>query len=224
MSDAKSEGVVLKSIDFRDRSRIITLFTPDEGIVSLIVKGITRKKSHLLTLTTPFTRGEYHYLVKKSSLYTFRDGTPLATHSEIRKSLAHIEVATEIASHLIASQVPGKAAEALYKLTLAYLEKLADFEDPTPLSASFLLKLLKVEGHLHLTSTCAACELPANALASGESVCTKHRPPFSHSFSSEEWQTLLTLSEARAFSQIKSLSVPKELRQRLKQLFHEKIS
>ena len=86
MHEEKTEGIVLRSQDYKERHRIITLFTP-LGLISLIVKGISRKNSHLLTLTTPFSHGEYIYRQGRSDLFRFHDGAVLDDHFDLRQSL-----------------------------------------------------------------------------------------------------------------------------------------
>lgn len=202
MREEKQEGIVLRSLDFKDREKIITLFTKERGLVSLIVKGITKKKSHLLTLTSPFTHGEYHYSIRRSDLYPFKDGTPITTHHTLRKSLAHIETATTIARSLLSSQLPGKAAPALYRLTLAYLKIVPEIEDPLALSTSFFLKLLLHDGHLTTMPTCSL---------------------HSHTdrFSAAEWLILSQLATARTIAALNIPSVHPELHLKTKQVFEE---
>jgi len=45
MSSLKSSAIVLKSIDWRDTSKIVTLFTREEGKMSVIAKGARQSKS-----------------------------------------------------------------------------------------------------------------------------------------------------------------------------------
>lgn len=45
MSSIKSSAIVLKSINWRDTSKIVTLFTREEGKISVIAKGARRLKS-----------------------------------------------------------------------------------------------------------------------------------------------------------------------------------
>lgn len=197
-SEEKDEGLVLRSIDYKDRQKIITLFTPSRGLISLIVKNINRTKSHLLTLTSPFTHGEYHFRVSRSDLYTFQDGTPLNTHNNIRLNLAHISAATDLAKALLSSQLQGKPAPDLYTLTLTYLRHLPTFQDPLPLTTSYLLKLLKHEGHLAID----------------------HKPP---TFTTPEWTTLLTLTNTRSIQELKATPVSETLHRKTQNLFKEKI-
>jgi DNA repair protein RecO (recombination protein O) len=145
--EEEHEGLVLRAIDYKDRQRILTLLTPDRGILSLIIKGISPKKPHLLALSTPLMHAEYLMRAQRSELYSFVDASPLTTHSNLRASLPHLTAATTILRSLLSTQLPGKPSELLFRLTLSYLHHLPSAPDPEPLTSSYLLKLLKHEGY-----------------------------------------------------------------------------
>lgn len=222
-SEEHQEGIVLRSLDFKDREKIITVFTANRGLISLIVKGITKKRSHLLTLTSPFTQADYHYLIGRSSLYSFKEATPLNTHHYLREKLSHIQAATTFASALLSSQMPGKPAPHLYALTLSYLKQLPQFDTPSSLTASFLLKLLKHDGHLSLKNGCTSCGEPPTHLHVGEPFCRTHTPAYAHLLSQTEWDTLQVLAEARSFAPLKEIQVSPSLHQMIELIFKEKI-
>ena len=222
MTTEKAEGLVLRTLDYKDRQKIITLFTPTRGLISLIIKGITRKKSHLLTLSSPFTQGEYHFHIGRSELYTFKDGTPLATHHNLRSDLSLIETAATMAKALLLTQLPGKSTPALYALILAYLKELPNF-NPNILSSSFHLKLLKHDGLLSLSPHCAVCNQKPTHLFLCEPYCQLHAPSRSHPFDESEWETLITLTEARSFAALKKRSLSEALHQKISNLVLEKI-
>lgn len=221
--EEKQEGLVLRNLDYKERERIITLFTPDSGLMSLIVKNITRKKSHLLALTAPLTHAEFSYMIRRSELYTFQDGTILNAHYAVRDKLSHIQAATTFANALLKTQVPGKGAPLLFRLTLTYLKYLPTFNDPAPLVASFLLKLLKNEGHLSLRNTCCYCTDTPTHLFLGEPVCKRHASINAHFFDPEQWQLLDTLTNTREISLLKSLSISPALEEKIRMHYEEKI-
>lgn len=219
----KDEGIVLKSIDYKDQQKIITLFTQSRGLVSLIVKGINRKKTHLLTLTSPLTQAEYHFSIRRSDLYTFQDGSPLNTHHQLRENLDHLQTAVSFAEALLSSQFPGKPAPALYQLLLVYLKHLPSFSDPSPLKASFLLKLMKHDGHLSITTHCSHCDAPPTHFSMGESLCRTHAPAYATRLTEEQWAILSGLSEARSIPQIQGIKLEPELIGKIEKFFREKI-
>lgn len=194
----KHEGLVLRALDYKDRQKIITLYTPTRGLMSLIVKGINRKKSHLLTLTSPFTRAEYHIQIGRSQLYTFLDGTPLTTHHDLRKALPHLNAATALAKALLTSQMPEKPSPALYLLTLNYLKNLPLFPNPSALTASYHLKLLKHDGHL-------SPDHPESP------------------FTVDEWRSLLPLLNARSIPTLREQTITPKLLIKVETYFQKKM-
>src|ERR1700722_12761585 len=156
MQEEKTEGVVLRSQDYKERHRIITLFSP-LGLISMIVKSISRKNARLLSLTTPFSHGEYIYYQGRSDLLNYCDGTLLDDHLYLRQNLKLLQAAGTLANAILSSQMAGKPAPALFALYKSYHKQIRHFEEPAPLLASFILKLLKHEGLLSISSHCASC-------------------------------------------------------------------
>src|SRR5579862_3366288 len=150
MHEEKTEGIVLRSQDYNERHRIITLFSP-LGLISLIVKNISRKNASLLTLTTPFSHGEYLYSQGRSDLFKYHDGSLLDDHLGLRQNLKSLQAAGVLANAILTSQMAGKPAPALFALYKSYHKQVCHFDDPSPLIASFILKLLKHEGLLSLS-------------------------------------------------------------------------
>lgn len=223
MQTEKIEGIVLRSQDYKESHRIITLFTP-EGLISLIVRGISRKNTRLLSLTTPFCNAEYHFHKGRGELLSFRDGTLLDDHLSLRHSLKSLQLAGSLASAILTSQMAGKPAPALYLLYKAYHKQASHFKDPDTLLASFYLKLLKYEGLLTVSSHCVQCESPSPLrIYEGESFCSQHAQPGSLTFSPSEWELLLQLDNSLQFSALSTLTLPPSLSQKINSLFHSHI-
>jgi DNA repair protein RecO (recombination protein O) len=224
MQEEKTEGIVLRSRDFKERHRIITLFTA-HGLVNLIVKNISRKNTRLLSLTTPFSHGEYLYLRAHSELLRFQDGTLLDDHSHLRQSYSLLQTAGALANAILTSQLPDKPSPALFSLYKSYHKQVAHFPDPAPLLASFYLKLLKHDGLLSLTPFCTLCEnTPASLFYNGEGLCTQHPTPEALRFSSTEWETLLFLDQVPQFSLLRTHSVSPSCLQKIHTLFLSRLS
>ncbi len=219
MKQEKTEGIVLRSFDYKERGRIITVFSSDYGMIDLVASSLSKKKSYLLSLTSPFSQGEFIFTRGKSTLYRFQDGTLINPHAVLRQKLSSLNAASQLIQAIILSQLPGKPALALYQMLLSYLKKAALFEDPSPLIASFYLKLLKHEGLLHLQKKCAYCDQLAHGLNQGASVCSTHQSNDSLMVTSEEWNHLFILSEARQFPVLHHISVPLSLLEKIEHYF-----
>lgn len=224
MSEEKFEGIVLKSQDYQERHRIITLFS-EVGLLSLIVKNISRKNARMLALTTVFTHAEYHVKRGRGELYAFADATLLDEHLSLRTSLAHIHAAASLTQAILSSQLPGKSSPALFHLYKSYLKQVPTFTDPATLLASFQIKLLKHEGLLHLTPHCSLCpEVPAQHIHDGESLCPNHSHSGTFRFSPGEWATLEQLHTAQQFSHLRTLAITPSVSTKIGTLFKESLS
>lgn len=146
----KCEGIVLRSFPFKEREQILTIFTKEQGILSLILKKFS-KKNQFLALATPFTEGEFFYHKGNSTLYRFQDGTVFNEHLFLRNEWKYLELAGEMIRLLIQSQLPEKPAPVLYQIFSAYLKQIPHFPHQTTLLGSFILKLLQHEGILPST-------------------------------------------------------------------------
>ncbi len=192
MREERAEGIVLKTFDYKENERIITIFTPEEGVITLIVKHI--KNQNKIALTTPFCQAEFLFIKGKSDLFKLQDGTILNDHHFLRASLAHIQAAAEMVKLILKSQLPGKPAPKLYALLLAYLSHLPHFEDTSSLIGSFYLKLLTHEGLLSWESS----------------------PVFPFQVTDIEWDVLKQLALTRSFKEMQTVVLNPELYDRLK--------
>jgi DNA repair protein RecO (recombination protein O) len=194
MKEEKTEGIVLRSFPYRENERILTVFTQDSGLISLIVK---RLSSSLLSLASPFCRSEFIYRKGKTDLFRFLDGTPIDYHLFLRDKLSHLDSASALAQGILSSQMPLKPAPALYALLLSYLKHLPQFAQPAPLLSSFYLKTLLHEGLFS----------------------TDHTP-----FSTEEEQVVHELILCKQFLELEKCAVSPELADKIHRFFKEKIS
>lgn len=145
----KADGIVLKAVDFRDHQKVLTLFTAEQGVISVFAKRLSAKNLQLLTLTSPLTRATYELRKGTSELYTLVDGSLQEGHFELRNTYANLTAGLEMLKVILKTQLPGKSSPMLYHLLALYLDRLRGSSAPRALLASFYLKLLKHEGTFH---------------------------------------------------------------------------
>lgn len=141
-----TQGIIVRAVPYQDYHRIITLFTPDKGLLSLFVKGAFKKGSG--SSSTPLATVEVTYQEKTSGLHSCQEIDPLDMRLAIRQNLPTLEAACHMLRTVQQSQAPEKPAPLLYQLLLFYLGKLPHTPCPPVLSTSFLLKTLRHEGLL----------------------------------------------------------------------------
>ncbi|MCB1110669.1 MAG: DNA repair protein RecO, partial [Chlamydiia bacterium] len=209
MQESQVEGVVLRATPFKEKDRILTLLTPDRGVMNLYVRGLSKAKPTGVSLTTPLCRGEFVFKKGRTDLYHFIDGTILDLHLPLRRSYAHLDVAGKIVQALLKTQLPGKDSHALYQLLIAFLKHLPHAQFPKTLWTTFQIKLLKHEGLLEITQACHTCQAPATQIVNGESRC--HSCGGGLPFKKDGWETLCMLFEARSFIPLLELELPSSL-------------
>lgn len=194
MQSEKCEGIVLRSQEYKERERIVSIFSREHGVISLIAKGMSRKKPELLAATTPFCIADFCFLKGRSSLFRLQDAAIKKNLLILRSNLAHLQAAAEMTKAVYHSQLPEKDAPALYALLKAYLLHLPDFMKTEALLSSFYLKILVHEGLLS----------PLDP------------PPI---FQSGEWEELLPLLAVKTFEQLKTFSISPKLLSNARETF-----
>lgn len=150
VKEEKAEGIVLRSQEFQEKKRIISLLTSSSGLIQLVVAGLSERRSHLFALTTPFTIGEYHYWEGRSNLYRFTEGTVLDEQLFLREKLAYLETAGAMAKWLLDYLLPNAPDLVPYLLLKSFIKQIPHFEEKKLLLATFFIKMLQHEGALDL--------------------------------------------------------------------------
>ncbi len=156
-----SDAIVLRRAEWRDYDRMVTLFTPEHGVIDCVARGCRRVKSPLMNATEPFCAGEYQLLYSKDrytiiqcritdSFYSLREDYELLTHGVYWLRLL-LEVLTNDTPY----------AE-LFRTTLKALAYLANSGlPPALLTAMFEMRLWRYTGFSPNVSECVVCGKPA---------------------------------------------------------------
>ena len=207
-----TEGVVLRSLPYRDADKIVTIFSKEWGMMTCLAKGICRGKSREVNLTSPLCLGEFTLFKGRTSLFTLREGTIYSLHRAIRTSLLRLEVGQHFLSAILQREKRANIGDLTYPLLKQYLKALCHFPDPLLLQMSFDIKLMTAQGEFLLEPLCQRCRrYPAHILCGGESCCVRCASPSGESFLKEEWELLLRCGQARQFSKIWAENLPKDM-------------
>lgn len=220
MTIEKDEGITLKSIPFKERQKILTVFTKKNGIISLILKGISSKNTHLSSVCDPFCK--YHFLFKKgrSDIFFLKDVELIQKHLFLREDLETIQIACLMLKAVLSSQMPSKPTPFLYFLFRNYLKRLEFSSQKNALLTSFFLKVLLHDGLLHLKPFCNVCKKPSNHIQKGESLCKDHSSPYSFSFEDQEFTNLQILTFEKTFKNIE-IPTSKNFLDKVQNLFYD---
>lgn len=127
MRSYKTQGFVIRRINYTEADRIITLFTSDLGKVVVVAKGVRLMKSRKRGSLEVFSNIKFQ-AVESSGLDILTEVEEINNYTAIRKSLKKISVGyymNEIIDRLLAEREPDLK---MYKLFTSYMTSLASID------------------------------------------------------------------------------------------------
>ncbi len=130
MSLVRTEGVILRSVNYSESSKILTLLSPAEGRVSVIAKGARRPKSPFRASTEPLMHVVAVYSDKATrEVQTLTQCDVLDAFDGLKHDLTALAVGSYVTEVAGAIAQPRHAAPALYTAlctTLTLLDRVPD--------------------------------------------------------------------------------------------------
>ncbi len=150
-------GLVLGQVKLREADRILTLLTPELGVISVSAKGSMRPKNKLFSASGLFSYSEWT-LHEGKTMYTADEAAPIQLFFGLRESIEALSVASYIAEMLRILSPIGPEAAALLKLALNSLYLLCEGKKPPAfVKAVFELRSLSQSGYQPDLDGCAEC-------------------------------------------------------------------
>ena len=157
MADVTLRGMVIRTVDYRDNDRILTLFTAESGRVDAKARNCRKVTSPLLGCTQPFIYGEYQLFYHKNK-YVIDQGEVLESFYPLREDVARFAAASLCASMCLEGVQAEESSEAIFSLLYHTLSFLTYGEsEPGDLSACFLIRFLALAGFRPAITQCAIC-------------------------------------------------------------------
>ncbi|MFH2036874.1 MAG: DNA repair protein RecO [Candidatus Zixiibacteriota bacterium] len=168
MPQVKSEGIILRSVNWKENSKIVTIFTNNAGKISVIDRGGRSLKSKRGRLMN-FSRLELNYFKSdKSGMGYISEADPLEVFTFEREGtlgrLTFGSAVLELINDLVPEEEP---VEGLYHLTLDYF-RLIDRAAKSAITSIFIayfLKLLSFLGYRPNFAGCIGCGTEADKTA-----------------------------------------------------------
>lgn len=157
MADLTLRGMVIRTVDYRDNDRILTLFTAESGRVDAKARNCRKATSPLLACTQPFIYGEYQLFYHKNK-YIIDQGEVLESFYPLREDVEKYAAASLCASLCLEGVQAEEGSEEIFSLlyhTLSFLTY--GDNDPGDLTAAFLVRFLALAGFRPAITQCAVC-------------------------------------------------------------------
>ncbi|WP_106768350.1 DNA repair protein RecO [Paenibacillus faecalis] len=153
----RTEGIVIRSMDYGEGNKIITLCTEKSGKVGVLVRGAKKMKSRHAALTQPFTYGEYVFFRNRTGLGTLNAGEIIESHHLLREDLmkaAYSSYACELLDRVLQDEETG--AFWFHQLK-ACLTALQEDKDPQIITNLYEMKILQAAGYGPELNVCISC-------------------------------------------------------------------
>ncbi len=155
----KTEGIVLKSFDFRETSRIAVFFTKDYGRVSGVLKGIRKDHKKFGSSVDKFTVNDIvYYQYRNSDLHLISQCDLRQFFLPIRQDLKKTMAANYILELVYILMPPEEKNLKVYQLMTDFFNSLETASDMNKLVHIFQIKTLFYSGFRPHLDTCLKCQ------------------------------------------------------------------
>ncbi|HZG16241.1 MAG TPA: DNA repair protein RecO [Candidatus Bathyarchaeia archaeon] len=154
----KWEGIIIRSVDYGESSKVITLFSREHGKVGIMARGAKKPKSRLTAVSQLFTHG--YYMCKTgagSGMPDLSQGEIVESYRELRQDIvrtAYAAYVAELIDRLTHEREPNPFLFQLLALTFRYLD---EGKDPEILARIVESKMLIVAGLRPQLEACCNC-------------------------------------------------------------------
>lgn len=153
----RTEAVVLRRMDLGEADRLLTLYTPDEGKIRAIAKGVRRPGSRKSGHLEPFSRSRL-LLARGRNLDIITQAEGIHFYPGLRTDLERLGATAYIIELLDRFTVQEGGSRGLYELLLGALDQLEAGAELAPLCRYYELRLLDLVGYRPQLFHCVACE------------------------------------------------------------------
>lgn len=152
----KTDGIVLREMDYGETNKIVTLLTEELGKVSVIASGAKKPQSRLTAAAQPFVYAHWLLFGGKGMLRASQADV-IDSFRPIREDLhktAYTAYIMELTDRFVEEKEPS---QGLFLLLLYMLRHMSEGKDPAILSHIFEMKMLRVAGIEPDVSHCSHC-------------------------------------------------------------------
>lgn len=218
----KWEGIIIRSVDYGESSKVITVFTREHGKVGIMARGAKKPKSRLAAVSQLLTYG--YYLCKKgpgTGMPDLSQGDIIDSFPDLRQDLfktAYAAYMSELLDRLTNERESNPYLFQLLQLSFHYLD---EGRDPEILCRIFESKMLIIAGirpHLHNCSSCGEEREPYSfSVTQGGLLCPVcvHQDPHVIAIAPAVWK-LLRLFQLFDLERLGEIEVKESTRNQLR--------
>ncbi len=155
MAVYKADAIVIRSREYGEADKLLTLFSRELGKLEAVAKGVRKPKSTQRGGTQLFTYADF-LLYKGKSLDTVSQVQPRESFIHLWDDFDRTIAASGMAELLDISTTREQPEPELFTLTLGFLF-LLKYVDPYIAQVAYALRLLNIQGYLPGLNNCIEC-------------------------------------------------------------------
>ncbi|MGO0060531.1 DNA repair protein RecO [Brevibacillus fluminis] len=218
---AKWEGIVIRTVDYGEAGKVLTLFTREHGKVGVMARGAKKPRSRLAAVSQPFTYG--YFLVKTGGfgMADLTQGEIVESFADLRQDLlltAYTAYIVELFDRLTHEGEVNPFLFQLLLLTLRYLDEGRDAEVLCRIFESKMLIVAGIKPQLHACADCGSTQEPfVISVTHGGLLCPNCQvhDPYSITVTPTTWK-LLRLFQMFDLERLGEIDVKPATRSQLK--------
>jgi DNA repair protein RecO (recombination protein O) len=148
---------VLKGLDLGEADRILTLYTPNDGQLRVLAKGVRRTKSRMSGHLDLFTRSSL-LVARGRQLDIATQAETIESFRPIRESLLRSSLCHYLAELVYSFTAENLSNYPVYALTVSTLRRLSTAGDVDLVVRAFELQLLGLTGYRPQLQHCLGCD------------------------------------------------------------------
>lgn len=200
----KATGINLKSMPMGESDRLLTILTPEFGLIRAVAPGVRKQRSHLGGRSELFVVNEL-LIAKGRSLDKITQAETLQSYSGLSRNLGKLASSQYLAELVLTQALSEQPQEELFSLLnehLTRLEQLPNNTDSTTIVAHL------AHGIFHL--------LALAGIAPQVQICGVTQRTLTPNFTDPDWQIAFSISDGRtvSLSEIANLEAQQEGRGR----------
>ncbi|RTE07725.1 DNA repair protein RecO [Paenibacillus whitsoniae] len=215
------QGIVIRTMDHGEGNKIVRLFTPELGKVSVMARGAKKVKSKHAAVTQLFTYGDFVFFKQRGQMGSLNGAEIIEAHHALREDLhksAYASYLTEMTDRMFGDDEGGHYFFEQLRAGLAAIEEGKDMQIVVHL---YEMKMFGLAGYLPVTDSCVSCGGTDGIISFsptlGGLLCMRcrHKDPSAIAVG-EGAQKLLKLFPRMDMRRLGSVQVKEETKQQLK--------
>ena len=163
----KTNGIVLRTLDYLESDRIVVLLTEDMGKMTGIAKGARKSRVRFANALEPFTHLSLILSQKKGSRMAFiEEATTIHHYPGIRASLEKTLTASYLLELIDQFLWEEKPSAPVFYLLCEYLALMEENQDRGNSVRFFELRFLSLMGYEPVLDRCTVCAAPLQSFSS----------------------------------------------------------